>query len=558
MKGQVTISENQLRYLWAWITCALCMCAFYWVATVGQPIKWVTQGNNQYHILARQFLAGTTAMPDPIPAGLEKLANPYDPASREQALINLGASWDRTVNFRTGKMYLYYGPLPAGLFALFRQVTGLDLPGVIWNLLCCLGILAAQTCLLLAVGKNFPQIPAWCYAVAVLICASSSGLLPEIRDGEVYQNAAYGGILFASWSLVFAYLGAEKGRAGLVGLAGLCIVLALSCRVPSVFWSLPTLFAAGSLVYHQGWKIFRPLILASLPALGVLVSLGYYNHVRWGSPLETGLSNQLTVYDHNQPILEWNQPYEAAKFNAHAFFFNPPSWAGNLELWNWAEASPVPQPSSVVWHERSAGILACYPALLLGVWVIGAILGAHPPPLKWWVTGAVLSVFLLTSMLLLLKIVTYRYTMDLSFGLGSLAAIAYLSISQRSVINRLRATIFSIFGILWGLSVGASLAQRGYHNLRVPEFLAVTSWVQTPAGIISLLVTLGILASAAVIGRGIQRSHNAGSRSTLGIIAMVGPLGLILALGDGIHFVLGTLLYTLILLLSSTIKVNPQ
>lgn len=224
------------------------------------------------------------------------LGNPYDPSTR----VKGSYTWDFA--FFEGKYYSYFGVVPVVLFLLpFRLLTGRFFSSYHFAFL--LGLGAAFMLSLVyreAVKRYIPRINRFAYCTGLLALLFSSFLCYLSARSWFYEIPYNSAFLFVFSALFCAFKGAEQPhKRAYFSLAGLFYALSAGCRpisLVSLLLLLPVLCGSLLSVTNKSEKL-RLSACFTAPVLAVLMLLGVWNGVRFGSPFDFGNAYQLTVSD---------------------------------------------------------------------------------------------------------------------------------------------------------------------------------------------------------------------------------------------------------------------
>ncbi|HTL69795.1 MAG TPA: hypothetical protein VL404_00745 [Candidatus Eisenbacteria bacterium] len=308
---------------------ALLVVAFVFYALVflkGRGIDyWYKAYDTRYYQeLAEAFLSGRLDLPRQVPP--EILSNPHD-FTANAARIYDARMFD--LSLYEGRVYLYFGAVPAALFyAPFRLLIGRGLPDAAAVTFFSFGSVLFTTYLLCLLRKAyFPSAPGWMALASAAALAFANGTPFLIRDSRVYEVAISSGVFFATASAA-CWLSAVVDRDfswRRMALGSLLLGLAVGCR-PIYVWMAAALLpwmAVLALRASAGRPAREESLRALvLPLVFMAVVLGLYNFLRFGNPLEFGVSYQM-----NEPNL-----FGIAKafapdkvfHNIHFLFFQEP------------------------------------------------------------------------------------------------------------------------------------------------------------------------------------------------------------------------------------------
>jgi hypothetical protein len=189
-----------------------------------------------------------------------------------------------------GKLYLYWGPMPAVVLMPLVFIFGADWPDSWLSM----GLAALNTAAIFVLLKTsswrFHQLPLSKIIILTAVYGFGSPLLPLALDGTVWFVSQLFTTLFTTIGLIFA-LRPQASQRDFI-LAALLFGMACLSRASvlgAVVWLLALIFLQG---YRRGLGLIRSA-LGTVPALTVLGSLfcllSIYNYARFGSPFENGV-----------------------------------------------------------------------------------------------------------------------------------------------------------------------------------------------------------------------------------------------------------------------------
>lgn len=299
----------------------------YWTA-MGEwgALHFTKSEGDYYNHLVAGFRHGSLALDIPVPDALRNAQNPWDPAKRPPGIALHDAS------YFNGHYYLYFGVVPAVLlFWPFHALTGFDLPFVLATILFLTGGFLISTWLWLRVVRDsFPGAGLLTKLAGPITLGLCGGQLALARRSSIWEMPIAGGHFFLVCLVGSAYLALRSRRPlAALAVAGLSLGLAIGCR--------PTLAAAGIalalLVIKAGWlgsdtrsrlrHFLGSLLAAGIPFAAIVGGLLAYNWRRFGSPLEFGMTYQLTaVYE----AKAHHFLFSFVPFNLEAYFLRAPQW----------------------------------------------------------------------------------------------------------------------------------------------------------------------------------------------------------------------------------------
>jgi hypothetical protein len=323
--------------------------------------------------LASAFLRGQTSLLVTPAPPLADAADPFHPELRPLWY------WDAALY--QGRYYVYWGPAPALFLAAFKALAGAGEIPDRHPMLCfsLLLTLAASATFAVLAGRlpSKPLLPA-ALGTAVVAFGNPGPFL--LGHPQVYELAIVAAQAFLLGGLLFAAL-AREARGGWRTLCDLacasCWTLAVASRQTVVFavialWLLSVFWwvvRAGRL------PLARVLVFATPALLGMLL-LGAYNHVRFGSPLETGHRFQL-----GHPVTIGPEHVPA---NLYSYLLRPPRRVQRfpyaLSRWQGRPPFPawLPVSNSYLYREPVAGLLYTSPFYLFAAFALVFWIRARP------------------------------------------------------------------------------------------------------------------------------------------------------------------------------------
>jgi hypothetical protein len=298
---------------------------------------------DQYGHLADALLHGRVSLDLPVPDALAKATDPYSTVTRER-LLSQGVSpiyWDYA--FYRGHWYSYFGVLPAVLLFLpYRALSslwvhgGMMLPASAAVLLLVAGFIVFGSLLALRLVQRLaPRASLAAASMAVTLLLLGSNVEYLILRRNFYSVPFAASLLLSALGLWF-WLGSTPradtlirqgtmakapercvraewriGNAPAVSMphlaaGSLCIAANIGCRPTFALAALlgfpifSRQIAALAISLRQriaGYGTARAASAVALPALLMIVPIGIYNALRFGSPFDFGESYQLTVTD---------------------------------------------------------------------------------------------------------------------------------------------------------------------------------------------------------------------------------------------------------------------
>lgn len=272
---------------------------YIWFVSAGYMTTWPST-SNVYGMLAESFTQGQVALlidPDP---QLAELENPYPTAERPGIPVFKDASYFE------GKYYIYWGPAPAVVAALWKIVTSHTLGDehIVFLAVSCIFVFSVLILLNLR-RKYFPALPGWLFVVGVLIIATAHPILWVLNWPTIYPAAIASGQAFLLAGLFFAIpvLDGSKRENWRLVLVGALWSLAFGSRMLLAgAIGLLTLATAISLYSTKNGKrqIFegtKKSVMLIVPLVVGIALIGLYNYVRFGNLVETGFRYMLSRND---------------------------------------------------------------------------------------------------------------------------------------------------------------------------------------------------------------------------------------------------------------------
>lgn len=300
------------------LTCLGIAAYALWYSSAGK-FPTLPAGDNTYVDLGEAFLQGQLSLletPDP---QLVALDNPYDPAQRTAPY-----HWD--ASYYKGKYYLYWGPVPALAFAAVEGITHTRPPGALIVIIFFIGLSFIFLGILFWTwNRFFPSAPGFSLGLFILIGFINLPFLFLLGRPVIYETSIIAGQFFLLLGLLgwIIYI-ANPNKSGWVVMAGLCWGLAIASRYNLVISVVIYLaFILHQFLRDQNWKRIASLLV---PFSLCMIALGLYNFARFGSPLETGFSYQLSIPEAKSEY--YSISYLPSNFYIYLFF--PMTMAGNF------------------------------------------------------------------------------------------------------------------------------------------------------------------------------------------------------------------------------------
>jgi hypothetical protein len=351
----------------------LALWSYLWILTAGRLEQWPT-GKNYYHLLAQAFQHGQLhLLLEPSPE-LLALDNPYDYRNRE----NIPQLWDATLY--DGKYYLYWGPVPGLIGALWLTVTNKPLTDAGLVLLFLYITALFGLLLLKKIAYDF-RYPAWLSWSAAIVLVFNVPALWLLTRPSVYEASIAGGQAFILAGLYFGYCGlrSHTPNKNFLILSGLALGSAGGTRTSLLISAAVLAFLMACYLYVIYKKHFRKLAAALLslgiPLALVLAALLWYNYARFNSVFEFGHRYQLTglalpANYHDVSSVKYTVP------NFYTYFLRPPDFSAEFPFIAipWIKEPMWPSfirlPENYYYTEPTAGILLIVPLFGMAVFLV--------------------------------------------------------------------------------------------------------------------------------------------------------------------------------------------
>lgn len=289
--------------------------------TFGNFTTWKAS-TRYYSLLADAFGKGQLHVDVEPGQALLEAQDPYNsegrPAFDEEV-------WD--LSLYKGKLYLYWGPVPALLITPIQLFTRQPVADMYLVFFFFCGLLIFNTLIILKLWRRlFSDIPAQNVAASIFLIGLILPILWSLNIPDVYEAAIGAGQFFLIGGIYFVILAFEKNiQKRFLFLAGFFWACSVGSRALNV---LPILFLTALAIFWI-WKnqthwdgIIRLAASLLMPlALGAIL-IGGYNWVRFDSPLEFGLRYQITIYNLNRDMPLTFQP-DYVPLNFRAYLLQP-------------------------------------------------------------------------------------------------------------------------------------------------------------------------------------------------------------------------------------------
>jgi hypothetical protein len=359
-----------LMHLWTFI-----IVIYAGFITFGNFTTW-NHTTHYYTQLADAFSKGNLYVDRQPDKALVDATDPYDVTKRPHFNNEI---WD--MSLYKGKLYLYWGPVPALLIAPIQLILDKKITDNFLVFFFSAGLLIFNSLIILKLWKlYFPAIP----PRYVFICIPLIGLILPIlwatNIPNVYEAAIGAGQFFLIGGIYFSLLAFDKhfsidrGYLFLAGLFWACSVGSRAINVFSVIFlaALIAFWIMKQLPRPISWKrYFHTTAFFFVPLIIGAILLGWYNWARFGSPFEFGLRYQITIYNLNEQA---NLVFQPGYFfpNLYAYLFHPFTVISKFPFIQPTIASNILQKLGVTapqfyYAGRVTGLLFSAPFLILGL-----------------------------------------------------------------------------------------------------------------------------------------------------------------------------------------------
>ena len=432
---------------------------YIWVASMGLWSTWLNR-TSYYDLLATAFSHGQTALevqPDPV---LLKLENLYELNSRE----GIPYLWDASIY--KGKYYLYWGPAPALLLALFKLIYPQSIGDKAITFVYMVGTLIFITLLILELWKTyFLETPRWAILLGIAFAGLANPILNVLMRGLIYDAAIISGQFFLISGLYWLFVGFNRPYSTyLFFLAGLFFTLAVGSRTTLVV----AIAFLSIIILMWAFKTQRDRAFVLITAFGLPLLIGAilytaYNYARFDSIIEFGLRYQLTVFNFNESL---DKTFSLAYISSNLYKTLLTPFELH-EKFPFIFAVPAAAPAwlgkdypdfFLLYKEDITGLLIGSPFIIFSLF-------ARPNKNTRWIFVSLAgSCFLTFFTLQVFFFTTMRYLLDLTPALSLLAVIGFwqsLAFYKNRPIARSILSIVCISLIIYSIVISFLLAISG-------------------------------------------------------------------------------------------------
>ncbi|MBK9779564.1 MAG: hypothetical protein IPP55_05890 [Anaerolineales bacterium] len=427
--AETTKTVVLFAHLWAFI-----FIIYTWYITFGTFTEW-RASTHYYSLLADAFGKGQLHVDVEPGAALLAAADPYNSEGRPAFDDDV---WD--LSLYKGKLYLYWGPVPAVLMTPVQLVLKTRLADMypVFFFLC--GLLIFNSLIIVKIWRKFfTDIPAWNIIISIFVVGLVLPIPWSLSIPDVYEAAIGAGQFFLIGGIYFIILAFENEvKKRYLFLAGLFLACSVGSRAINV---IPILFLIALTAFWfwkdqpKNWMTFAAALLTPLAAGALL--LGAYNWARFDSPLEFGLRYQITIYNLNRDMpLAFQADY--LPYNIGAYILQPFDFITSFPFIRPIGYSAMLQSRGITEPKLYAagnvtGILAFAPFLVLAILPFLKKSASSPfsaQPLTIYLLGG--SFLISFTSLLLYYYGQMRFLVDVISQITLLAIFGYWLILRRS------------------------------------------------------------------------------------------------------------------------------
>ncbi|HUL53415.1 MAG TPA: tetratricopeptide repeat protein, partial [Opitutaceae bacterium] len=348
--------------------CAVVVACIGGMAAVGETeLTGPSAALEHYNLLVEGFQHGRLSVNRAAPAGLQQLADPYDPVANARYRMGFGL---HDMSYYKGRMYLYFGVTPVlVLLWPWAVLTGHYLfQRYAVAVFCAVGFLAGAG-ILRALGRRyFPDLSAAGMAAGVLALGLASGIPILQQRAEFWEVAVSCGYALAMLALGAVWLAGHdaRRRGWWLAAASLAVGLAAGARPFLVLLAVILLVPLA-----QAWRetapagrrrLWRLGVAAAVPVLLCGAGLMLYNYLRFENPFEFGQRYQLAG-DRQDTATHFSLRY--LWFDFCVYFLEPVRWSRQLPFVGTIATPKLPAGHAAI--EDPFGILTNIPIVWLAL-----------------------------------------------------------------------------------------------------------------------------------------------------------------------------------------------
>lgn len=304
IKKKALAQPPKINWLFVSLISSMVIVVCVYIAFLLPGFKKITGAS--YSQLALSFKIGNLYLPQQPSPELLALSNPYDYQLRERNEIE----YPLDVSLYNGKFYLYWGPVPSLLLMLLPDNILLSFPDGYVAIAFVVGLyfytaLFALQIWLQFINRGLSHL--WLFPVVLLTIGLSSPVLQLLHRPEIYEAAVLGEQFFfiggCYWALLAIQENALSGSIWKLSVAAFHWAFAIGTRIivlPATIYIILVTMRYFYWKYRDAKKMIAIICVAGLPVIILLIGLGWYNWVRFGSVFEFGIRYQLALVDYRK------------------------------------------------------------------------------------------------------------------------------------------------------------------------------------------------------------------------------------------------------------------
>ncbi|MDR1657149.1 MAG: hypothetical protein LBT47_06280 [Deltaproteobacteria bacterium] len=387
--------------------------------------------------LALGFVQGHTYIAE-VPE-LELFSDPYDPSANYKFRKDKKYFFHDT-SYYNGKIYLYYGPVPALTFFLPFQGFGLYPRDCTAVLTFVIGAFLFQALLFLRLTAradcddlNSQNPGAWFSLIGLFVLGLNPSTLVLFRKPQVYEVAMAASLFFISgalWFLTIRWLFSKNNW--LLFLTSLFLILGVGSRITVIIPSAIFFLAATYLLLKEKAKI-GPYLLLFLPFAfgGILLLL--YNYARFDSFFEFGINYIISDFHPLRVVAGFPEGSRLSNFFVliNEYLFNFGEFTSFIPFFY---PTKNITPNLIVYEVSIFGILSCFPvkwSLILLPYFYNYWKKIGQKMLSHLSLILVVSAILILGALAKVPLVTPRYVVNINYFLTLASLLIWGSLLSR-------------------------------------------------------------------------------------------------------------------------------